>query len=71
MNAALPPQPALYALFFRSLRTPSHTLAFPCDERGQVQLDDLSEDALREYLYARVVRGHEYAHPTVVQSAPH
>jgi len=39
---------------------------FPCDERGRVVLDDLSERARRNYLYARAVVGREFATPAVV-----
>lgn len=57
---------ARYALCFQSRCPPGRMLQFPCDERGQVELDRLSEPDLREYLYARVVMGHELAMPRVV-----
>ena len=38
------------------------------DEHGQVALDALSERARRNYFYARVVVGREYAAPAVVRT---
>ncbi|MBL8312992.1 MAG: hypothetical protein JNK55_04515 [Rubrivivax sp.] len=61
------PRPARYALCFQSLSPPRRTLRFPCDARGRVELDGLTEPALRQYLYARVVMGHELAMPRVLQ----
>jgi hypothetical protein len=58
--------PAHFLLRFESLFVSGRALAFPCDERGCVRMDDLSEPARDEYLYARVVVGHEYAPPAVV-----
>jgi hypothetical protein len=52
---------------FESLFNPGRALAFPCDERGQVELDTLSERARHNYLYARAVVGREYATPAVVR----
>ena len=43
------------------------SLCFPCDERGAVELDALSERARENYLYARAVVGLEYAYPAVCQ----
>ena len=66
------PYPAVAAagrfeLRFESLFNPGRALAFPCDERGQVALDALSERARHNYLYARAVVGREYATPAVVR----
>jgi hypothetical protein len=55
-----------YELRFESLFHPGRALMFPCDERGWVALDDLSERARRNYLYARAVVGREFATPAVV-----
>ncbi len=53
-----------YEIKYRSLfRGPS--LCFPCDERGDVILDALSDRARENYLYARAVVGVEYAFPSV------
>ncbi|MBE7942198.1 MULTISPECIES: hypothetical protein [Ramlibacter] len=54
-----------YQLMFRSLFNAGRGLAFPCDARGQVDLDRLSEHSRTNYLYARAVVGREYALPTV------
>jgi len=55
-----------FELRFESLFNPGRGLAFPCDRRGQVELDALSDRARSNYLYARAVVGREYATPAVV-----
>lgn len=55
-----------WQLRFESLFHPGRGLAFPCDDRGQVPMDSLSERARDNYLYARAVVGREFATPTVV-----
>ena len=55
-----------FQLRFESLFVPGRGLAFPCDERGQVELDALSERSRHNYYYARTVVGREYAAPAVV-----
>lgn len=54
-----------YELRFESLFHAGRALAFPCDARGGVRLDALSEKALQNYLFARAVVGREYASPTI------
>ena len=54
-----------YLLRFESLFHAGRGLSFPCDERGQVMLDLLSEQARGNYLFARAVVGHEYATPVI------
>jgi hypothetical protein len=66
MNASQQTCPA-FQLRFESLFNPGRGLAFPCDARGQVEMDNLSESALRNYLYARAVVGREFATPAVVR----
>ncbi len=56
-----------YELRFESLFNPGRALAFPCDERGLVALNALSEPARHNYLYARAVVGREFATPAVVR----
>ena len=56
-----------YELRFESLFHPGRALTFPCDECGRVALDDLSDRARSNYLYARAVVGREYATPAVVR----
>ncbi|MFT7774825.1 hypothetical protein [Roseateles sp.] len=54
-----------YELRFESLYQAGRALAFPCDARGGVRLDALSEKALQNYLFARAVVGRDYASPTI------
>ena len=60
-------RPARYALCFQSRGQPRRKLLFPCDARGQVELDGLSRPALRDDLYTRMVMGHELAMPKLLQ----
>jgi len=60
-----------YLLRFESLFDPGRGLAFPCNERGEVALDALSERARRNYFYARVVVGREYGVPAVQRNDEH
>ena len=55
-----------YQLRFASLFDPGRGMAFPCDERGCVEMDSLSDATRRNYLYARAVVGREFATPTVM-----
>ncbi len=64
--AALVQSAAGFQLRFQSLFNPGRALTFPCDERGQVELDALSERARQNYFYARTVVGREFATPAVV-----
>ena len=57
---------ASFELRFESLFHSGRALAFPCDARGCVDLDGLSDPARRNYLYARAVVGREFANPSVV-----
>jgi hypothetical protein len=54
-----------FELRFDSLYRQGRALAFPCDARGAVDLDALSDRARNNYLYARAVMGREYAFPTI------
>jgi hypothetical protein len=63
------PQTIGYEIRFQSLFDASRALSFPCDERGRVQMDDLSERARNNYLYARAVIGREFAAPAVQELA--
>jgi hypothetical protein len=57
--------PKMYELFFRSLRDDQQALSFPCDGRGHVDMDRLSDHALNDYLFARAFIGKEFSLPTV------
>jgi hypothetical protein len=54
-----------FVLRFRSLRQTGRSLAFPCNDRGCVDMDTLEDGLLRSYLYARAVIGAEYERPSV------
>lgn len=69
--APLPPTAAGYEIRFESLYQSGRALAFPCDAKGHVELDALTERARNNYLYARAVVGREYAAPAVVACALH
>ncbi|MDT7836355.1 hypothetical protein [Aquabacterium sp. OR-4] len=57
-----------FELRFESLFVEGRGLAFPCDSRGQVNLDALSDRARSNYLYARAVVGREYRQPAVCRN---
>ena len=57
-----------YELRFAPLRDGTAAMAFPCDRKGQVQLDSLSDRARLDYLFARAVVGCHYARPAVVHN---
>lgn len=54
-----------FRLCFRSLFDSGRGYAFPCDSDGRVNLNELSECARNNYLYARAMVGRELAVPAV------
>ncbi|MHB1123356.1 MAG: hypothetical protein ACYC0T_11640 [Ramlibacter sp.] len=60
-----------YELRFQSLFDSGRGYAFPCDPKGQVDLDKLSDRARNNYLYARAMVGRELACPAVKPAAMH
>lgn len=60
-----------HELRFRSLFHEGRGLSFPCDADGHVPLDELSEQARRNYLGARALVGREYATPAVQPDGMH
>lgn len=56
---------SLYEIRFRSLFNEGRGLVFPCDAKGRVNLDGLSDKARNNYLYARALVGREFATPAV------
>jgi hypothetical protein len=54
-----------YELRFHSLFDEGRGYAFPCDAKGHVDMDAMSERARLNYLYARTVIGREFATPAV------
>lgn len=73
LYTANPSAPAAlgYELRFQSLFDQGRALVFPCDAEGHVPLDELSETARRNYLYARAVVGREFAQPAVAPAELH
>jgi len=67
MNAvsSLAPVETRYELRFKDLFGGGHGYAFPCDAQGQVDLEELSDRALVNYLFARALVGKELSRPTV------
>jgi len=57
-----------YQLRYQSLKQEGGALAFPCDAQGHVELNDLSERARNDYLFARAVVGFHFARPAVVEN---
>jgi hypothetical protein len=52
-----------FQIRFASLFQEGRAMAFPCDDEGRVNLDELSERARCNYLFARAMVGREYATP--------
>jgi len=59
-----------FRLCFRSLFDSGRGYAFPCDRDGLVDLDELSDGARNNYLYARAMVGRELALPAVEPVEP-
>ena len=64
-----PTSTASFELHFPSLRLTTPALSFPCDARGDVWLDSLSERARGNYLFARALMGRDYGMPTVQETS--
>jgi len=62
---------ALWALHFASLRADARAYVFPCDERGNVPLDDIGRPALLDYFFARRMVGRTLAPPRLTALAQH
>jgi hypothetical protein len=60
-----------FQLYFRSLFLSGRGFAFPCDQRGRVNLDGLSERARVNYLFARAMVGRDLASPAIERLAAH
>lgn len=56
-----------YALRYDSLHAAGRCLSFPCDAKGSIDLDTLSERARNNYFAARATVGRDYAHPVIEQ----
>jgi len=62
---------ALWALQFPSLRADLSAYVFPCDDRGNVPLDELGRRALLDYFFARRMVGRLVDRPRVIAVAQH
>jgi hypothetical protein len=58
-----------FQLLFRSLFNAGRGYSFPCDARGCVEMDQLSDRARINYLFARAVVGRDLHVPEVVPGA--
>lgn len=65
LTATQPAEPSACTLLFRSLFRAGRGFAFPCDLRGNVDMDALSERARNNYFYARAMIGRELTYPSV------
>lgn len=54
-----------FELRFQSLFDSGRGYSFPCDPTGKVDLDDLSDRARNNYLFARALVGRELSVPDV------
>ena len=64
-SSAVAQRSAQYELRFRPLTEIGCGFAFPCDGSGHVPMDELSERARINYLYARAAVGYELQWPLV------
>jgi hypothetical protein len=70
-TALVEPGPSSFQLCFRSLFQSGRGFAFPCDHKGQVSLDTMSERARNNYFYARAMVGRELECPSVEPALLH
>jgi hypothetical protein len=54
-----------FELRFQPLHDSGQSYSFPCDLRGSVNLDQLSDRARNNYFYARAMVGRELSFPAV------
>jgi hypothetical protein len=59
----------MFQLCFCSLFGHGRAFSFPCDSRGAVDMDTLTEKMRLNYLFARAMVGRELAAPAVVALA--
>jgi hypothetical protein len=60
-----------FELRYQSLLDNGPGYAFPCDLKGHVDLDQLSDRTRNNYLYARAMVGRELRPPAVQPSGGH
>jgi hypothetical protein len=72
MTTASPsPTAGCFQIRFRSAFLHGQSMAFPCDERGEVDMDLLSEAGRRDYLFARVITRRDCTAPEIVATPTH
>ncbi|HTH80067.1 MAG TPA: hypothetical protein VL593_13910 [Ramlibacter sp.] len=54
-----------FQLSFRSLFNSGRGFAFPCDERGDVDIAHMGDKARNNYLFARAMVGRDFCPPAV------
>ncbi len=63
--------PSSFELRFTSLFNEGRGFSFPCDAKGAVDLDSLSDKARLNYLFARAVVGRQVTCPAVIPAFLH
>lgn len=63
MNTHCLPLDAPFEIHFADLLHKGRELVFPCDARGRVDLDALSDRAREDYFFARAMVGRGYSPP--------
>lgn len=61
--------PPCFQVRFASLYAPGRAMAFPCDDKGRVDLDALTDRARDNYLFARAMVGRDFSPPCVCPPA--
>ena len=64
-TSAIKPAELLYLLRFTNLYDRGRGYAFPCDARGNVDIDSLSDRGRTSYFFARAVVGRVLSAPIV------
>jgi len=54
-----------FELRFDSLVATHRSLAFPCDARGLVDLDELCDRSRRDYMFAHALIGRDFTPPVI------
>ena len=60
-----------FELRFRSLSNEGRGYAFPCDAKGNVDMDSLTERTRNNYMFARSVIGRDLAAPVIRPNCLH
>jgi hypothetical protein len=64
-SCTFPAQNGTYELRFTGLSNARRGYAFPCDQTGHVDIDELTDRGRTNYFYARAVVGKELRAPVV------